>query len=218
VSAWWIDLRCIIRTQVRYLENLTNLGRGNLTSEQIKESIECLTDFLEIVKDNRASKGGSETWHFRLNLWHDRFDRVANIYRFATEGDLRKSPRDLPAIQIDYWLELIRSSLATQQYHRITTNPSIDEDRLKFSLAEVYVPLGLVKRQRTSIFIYAFDHSTFQEHFMARSIADRYYFFTSDIINNLVIFNLYWYKIIMFCFRRQDIAVSEKEALINFDN
>jgi len=135
---WQTDLRCIIRTKVRYLENLTNLGGGNLASEQIKESIECLTNFLEIVEDNRASKGGSETWHFRLNLWHDRFDRVANIYRFATEGDLRKSPRDLTAIQTDYWLELIRSR-AAQQYHRITTNPLMDEDWLKVATRQINI-------------------------------------------------------------------------------
>ncbi|MCY7337876.1 MAG: NACHT domain-containing protein, partial [Chamaesiphon sp.] len=149
---WQTDKRCVIRTKVRYLENLTKLVGMSLTGEQIKESIKCLTDFLEIVEDNRASKGGSETWHFTLNLWHDRFDRVANIHRFATEWDLRKSPQDLTAIETDYWLELIRSSLATQQYHRITTNPLMGEDRLKFSLDEVYVPLGLVKRQRMTIF------------------------------------------------------------------
>ena len=124
----------------------------NLTGEQIKESIKCLTDFLKIVEDNRASKGGSETWHFTLNLWHDRFDRVANIHRFATEWDLRKLHQDRTTIKTDYWLDLIRSSLATQQYHRITTNPLMGEDRLKCSLDEVYVPLGLVTKTADDYF------------------------------------------------------------------
>ena len=149
---WQTDKRCVIRTKVRYLENLTNLVGMNLTGEQIKESIKCLTDFLEIVEDNRASKGGSETWHFKLNLWHDRFDRVANIHRFATEWDLRKLHQDRTTIKTDYWLDLIRSSLATQQYHRITTNPLMGEDRLKCSLDEVYVPLGLVTKTADDYF------------------------------------------------------------------
>ncbi|NJR32309.1 MAG: hypothetical protein HC778_04995 [Chamaesiphon sp. CSU_1_12] len=123
---WQTSQRCVIRTKVRYLEQLTKLAGTILTGEQIKEAIKCLTDFLEIVEDNRASKGGSETWHFTLNLWYDRFDRAANLDRFSREWDCRKSPQHSidrkPAVtNTDYWWELVRSSLNTQQYHRITT-------------------------------------------------------------------------------------------------
>ncbi len=154
---WQTEQRCVIRTKVRYLENLTSLAGSPLTGEQIKESIKCLTDFLELIEDNRASKGGSETWHFTLNLWHDRFDRVANLHRFDNEWDRRKSPQSLTNSDLvtpitDKWLELIRSSLATQQSHRITTNPLMVEDRLKFNLDQVYVPLGLTERRRVTIF------------------------------------------------------------------
>jgi Effector-associated domain 4/NACHT domain len=154
---WQTEKRCVIRTKIRYLEDLTRLAGSVLTGEQIKESIKCLTDFLEIIEDNRASKGGSETWHFTLNLWHDRFDRAANISKFDTEWDCRKSPQnrltsDRSNPTTDEWWELARLSLAAQQYHRLTTNPLMAGDRLKFSLDDVYVPLGLMERQQVTIF------------------------------------------------------------------
>jgi HEAT repeat protein len=154
---WQTEKRCAIRTKVRYLEQLIHLAGVALTGEQIKESIKCLTDFLEIIEDNRTSKGGSETWHFTLNLWYDRFDRAANIHRFDTEWERRKSPQNIASSQVtasttDQWLELVRSSLTAQQYHRITTNPLMVEDRIKFSLEDVYVPLGLVERSSETIF------------------------------------------------------------------
>ncbi|WP_373539870.1 NACHT domain-containing protein [Chamaesiphon sp.] len=154
---WQTNRRCVVRTKVRYLEQLMKLAGLILSGEQIKESIKCLTDFLGIVEDNRASKGGSETWHFTLNLWYDRCDRVANIHKFASEWDACRSPQSKrdevqTAAPTDDWLELVRSSLATQQYHRITTNALMGEDRLKFSLDRVYVPLELMKRQRVTVF------------------------------------------------------------------
>jgi predicted NACHT family NTPase len=154
---WQTEKRCVIRTKIRYLEDLTRLAGANLTGEQIKESLKCLTDFLGIIEDNRASKGGSETWHFTLKLWHDRFDRAANIYKFDTEWDCRKSPQnrlnsDRSDPTTDEWWQIARSSLAAQQYHRLTTNPLMAGDRVKFSLDDVYVPLGLMERQQVTIF------------------------------------------------------------------
>lgn len=154
---WQTDKRCALRTKVRYLERLVQLAGIELSSEQIKESIKCLTDFLEIIEDNRTSKGGSETWHFTLNLWYDRFDRSANLQKFNAEWDRRKSSQNiagtkLNAATIDEWWELAKSSLTAQQYYRITTNPLMVEDRIKFSLAEVYVPLGLMERSPDPIF------------------------------------------------------------------
>jgi hypothetical protein len=154
---WQTDKRCVIRTKVRYLEDLSRLTGSILSGEQIKESIKCLTDFLEIIEDNRASKGGSETWHFTLNLWCNRFDRSANLGRFDLEWDRRKSnqhstPTDLNVLTTDNWFELVRSSLAARQYHRLTTNLLMSQEQLKFSLDEVYIPLGLVERQPATIF------------------------------------------------------------------
>jgi Effector-associated domain 4/NACHT domain len=177
---WQTPKRCVVRTKVRYLEQLTKLANTILTGEQIKESIKCLTDFLEIVEDNRASKGGSETWHFTLNLWHDRCDRSANLDRIGQEWDRRKSPQNVPqsstetqaaAIE-DYWWELMRSSLTAQQYQRITTNPLMGEDRLRFSLEEVYVPLDLMERQHVKMFEGQADLDRGGEEIGTNSIGD----------------------------------------------
>ncbi len=160
---WQTDKRCVVRTKVRYLGNLTRLAGCVLTGEQIKESIKCAIDFLGIIEDNRPSKGGSETWHFTLNLWYSRCDRAANLQRFDTEWERRKSaqtiltPKHLESIAEDTskvfdWFELVRSSLTDRQYHRITTNPLMLGDELKFSLEEVYVPLGLMERQPPTVF------------------------------------------------------------------
>jgi hypothetical protein len=166
---WQTEKRCVVRTKVRYLEQLTRLMGTALTGEQIKESIKCLTDFLGIIDDNRPSKGGSETWHFTLNLWYDRFDRSANLHKFDREWEHRKSPQNIvvessvlgaefnpkSAIQnlkSDIWFDLVRSSLTDRHYQRITTNPLMGSDELKFSLEEVYVPIGLMERQSPTIF------------------------------------------------------------------
>jgi HEAT repeat protein len=177
---WQTPKRCVVRTKVRYLEQLTKLADVTLTGEQIKEAIKCLTDFIEIVEDNRASKGGSETWHFTLNLWHDRFDRVANLDRIGQEWDRRKSPQNVPqsaiesqpAATTDYWWELMRSSLTAQKYQRITTNPLMGEDRLRFSLEEVYVPLDLMERQHVKMFEVQADLDRGGEEIGTNSIGD----------------------------------------------
>jgi hypothetical protein len=146
---WQTDKRCAIRTKVRHLEDLCHVSGSNLTNEQIKEAIKCLSDFLGIIEDNRTSKGGSETWHFTLMLWYDRSDRAANLHKFTTTWDERKSGRgrvdvvekELPP---DRWTEIVRASLVAQHYQRLTTNPLMDRDRLKFSLDDIYIPLGLI--------------------------------------------------------------------------
>ena len=153
---WQTERCCIIRTKVRHLEQLIRLSGVVLTGEQIKESIKCLTDFIGIITDNRSSRGGSETWHFTLNLWYDRFDRVANLQRLETEWNRRKSAQNTTVSPNatspnDDWFELVRSSLVAQQYQRITTNPLMVEDRVKFNLEQVYVPLGLIQRAPQTI-------------------------------------------------------------------
>jgi hypothetical protein len=154
---WQTDRRCVVRTKVRYLEDLTRLVGQPLTGEQIKESIKCLMDFLAILTDHRPSKGGSETWHFSLNLWYARHDRAANLDRLVTEWDRRKSLHGSAQISSavsevkDFWFDLVRDSLTSQEYHRLTTNPLMVGDGLTFNLEQVYVPLGLAKRSRINI-------------------------------------------------------------------
>lgn len=71
---WQTETKLTIRTQVRVLEELTakDLYDGKLNSEQIKEALKRLEDFLEILDDNRTTTKGAEEWHFTLRLWHKR--------------------------------------------------------------------------------------------------------------------------------------------------
>jgi HEAT repeat protein len=69
-TRWQSETRLVVRTKVRFLQALTGLTLSQLTSEQIKEALKRFADFLEILEDNRPSRGGSETWHFTLNLWY----------------------------------------------------------------------------------------------------------------------------------------------------
>jgi hypothetical protein len=184
---WQTEKRCVVRTKVRYLEQLTRLAGVTLTGEQIKEAIKCLTDFLDIIDDNRPSKGGSETWHFTLNLWYDRSDRSANLDKFEREWESRKSPqhnisksaelpvdleRQIPNPKSQISLDLVRSSLTDRQYQRITTNPLMVSDELKFNLEEVYVPLGLMERQSPTIFDVRDDRTDEGEAIGANAIPD----------------------------------------------
>ncbi len=69
---WQSENQLVVETKVRVLEELTALDQypDKLTKEQIKESLQLLRKFLEILQDNRAATQGSEDWHFTLKLWH----------------------------------------------------------------------------------------------------------------------------------------------------
>ncbi|WP_347566481.1 hypothetical protein [Scytonema sp. UIC 10036] len=89
---WQTENRLVVRTKVRFLAALTGLesGQNSLNGEQIKEALKRFEDFLEILEDNRASRGGSETWHFTLKLWYSRWDKEANLRKFDTEWESRR--------------------------------------------------------------------------------------------------------------------------------
>ncbi len=154
---WQSETRLVVRTKVRFLEALVKLVDQPLTADQIKEALKRLTDYLDILEDNRPHRGGSETWHFTLNLWYKRFDRDANLQRFVTEWETRrpqKSRQVTPSTEaiplLDEWSQLCRHSLEAQNYHRLTTNPLTVSEGVTFELEQIYVPLGLVERQLTS--------------------------------------------------------------------
>ncbi|MEO1430992.1 MAG: NACHT domain-containing protein [Cyanobacteria bacterium J06633_8] len=161
---WLTEKRLVIRTKVRFLQELTGLQGDEipLKAEQIKEALKRFTDFLEILEDNRVSKGGSENWHFTLNLWYSRWETEANLQQFDCEWEKRKekqgdtvkistpsppsspSPHSPPSPN---WNEICRQVLETDNHRRLTTNPLTSADGVTFALDEVYVPLGLVKRK-----------------------------------------------------------------------
>lgn len=89
---WQTPNQLVIRTQVRFLEELTALAPydGKLNKEEIKEALKRLEDFLEILADHRTASQGSPDWHFTLKLWHKRFDMEANLKRFDSEWECRR--------------------------------------------------------------------------------------------------------------------------------
>jgi predicted NACHT family NTPase len=170
---WLTEKRLVIRTKVRFLQELTGLfgDETPLKAEQVKEALKRFTDFLEILEDNRTSKGGSENWHFTLNLWYSRWETEANLKKFDEEwqqkkgrqGDKEKRGQG-DKENIDFppsphlpispsspslnWTEICHQALERDNHRRLTTNPLTSADGITFALDEVYVPLGLVKRSR----------------------------------------------------------------------
>lgn len=165
---WQSEQRLIVRTKVRFLEALSKVTAEPLTGEHIKEALKRFEDFLEILEDNRPHRGGSETWHFTLKLWHPQRDRTANLRRLEQEWEQRRPQKSKQVTQQileretgltdlktsdeltreDLWWQWCRNSLETQQCQRLTTNPLTIGDGVTFELDEVYVPLGVVERQQ----------------------------------------------------------------------
>lgn len=160
---WQTDQRLVVRTKLRCLVTLTSLAAVPLSGPQIKEALGRWQDFLALLEDNRPHRSGSEVWHFTLRLWHPRRDRAANLRRFEVEWDQRRAQRSASGAQnapprdpegprsptpeaLDWW-QLCRDSLEAQQLQRLTTNPLTLSDGLTFALEDLYVPLGLLKRQ-----------------------------------------------------------------------
>ncbi len=75
---WQTHNKLVVRTKVRFLEELTAKYQqnGKLDTEQIKEALKRLKDWLEILEDNRTKTQGSEDWHFTLKLWSKENDAV----------------------------------------------------------------------------------------------------------------------------------------------
>ncbi|MBT9317949.1 WD40 domain-containing protein [Leptothoe spongobia] len=88
---WQTNRQLVVRTKVRFLQELTAVVQDTLSTDQIKEALKRLEDFLEILEDNRPSSQGSDVWHFTLKLWHDRKDVTANLKRFDQEWQQRRS-------------------------------------------------------------------------------------------------------------------------------
>ncbi len=156
---WKDERQLIVQTKLRFLEALIELTGNALTVPQIKEALNRLTDFLEILEDHRPVKRGSETWHFTLTFWYKRRDRTAILQQFNQEWEQRR-PQKSKQVTGDQkkfqklensnedsnpWLKWCRESLQTQQIQRLTTNPLTVSDGVTFELQEVYVPLGLVE-------------------------------------------------------------------------
>ncbi|MBE9208190.1 tetratricopeptide repeat protein [Nostoc sp. LEGE 06077] len=89
---WETPQQVIVRTQLRVLAKLSGL-----TKEQVREALKRLEDFLGILKDEREHEKGSENWHFRLMLWHDKSGKEGNLQKFDAEWQRRRE--ELPGVQ-----------------------------------------------------------------------------------------------------------------------
>ncbi|MBD2162889.1 tetratricopeptide repeat protein [Calothrix membranacea FACHB-236] len=89
---WATPQQVIVRTQLRILAELSGL-----TKEEVREALKRLEDFLDILEDLREHKRGSENWHFRLTLWHDKSDKDGNLQKFDAEWQSRREK--LPGVQ-----------------------------------------------------------------------------------------------------------------------
>ncbi|MDJ0733144.1 MAG: HEAT repeat domain-containing protein [Nostocaceae cyanobacterium] len=151
-TRWYDEYRLVVRTKIRFLTALTGLQ-----TEQIKEALRRFADFLEILEDNRPTRGGSENWHFTLHLWHPRSNVKANLQEFDAQWERRRSQKskqvshktdNSSTISTEYWQQLCRYTLEAQNHSRLTTNPLTSVDGVTFEFDEVYLPLGLVERKQ----------------------------------------------------------------------
>lgn len=152
-TQWQSSDRLVVRTKLRYLQTLSNLANpeASLTLPQIKTALKHLTDFLEILEDNRTITRGSENWHFTLTFWGDRWDREYNIKCFEQAWESRRSG----GLAVEKtvlsnaekkgdrrnWQTIYRDILNIH----LTSNPLTAGDGMVFELGDLYVPLGVVK-------------------------------------------------------------------------
>ncbi|MEM9807924.1 MAG: NB-ARC domain-containing protein [Cyanobacteria bacterium P01_D01_bin.56] len=89
----------LIETRTRFLVELTAKDGhdGKLNSGNIKETLKCFRDFLEISEDNRTKSQGADLWKFRLNLWYPRYNLAENLDRFDQEWQARRSDKSKQA-------------------------------------------------------------------------------------------------------------------------
>ena len=162
-TRWQGDNRLVVRSKVRFLAALTELQSDSigLTGIQVKEALNRLADFLEILEDNRPTRGGSENWHFTLHLWHPRHEIEANLHQFEQEWEARRHGKTVNKVgkvkaestiplsnqEDEYWQQLCRHSLEAQNQRQLTTNPLTMVDGISFEFDRVYLPLGLVERK-----------------------------------------------------------------------
>ncbi|WP_088241859.1 NACHT domain-containing protein [Calothrix rhizosoleniae] len=162
-TRWQANNRLVVRSKVRFLSALTELPADSigLTATQVKEALNRLADFLEILSDNRPSRSGSENWHFTLHLWHPRYQIDANLNKFEQEWELRRHGKTVNQVgkvkaesttllstpEDEYWQQLCRHSLEAQNQKQLTTNPLTKVDGISFTFDRVYLPLGLVERK-----------------------------------------------------------------------
>ncbi|MGK7923317.1 MAG: tetratricopeptide repeat protein [Trichodesmium sp.] len=86
------DADLFVKTELKCLANLTEQYKNDgkkLTTEEIRDVLKQLEEFLQILEDIRKKKQGSKVWEFRLKLWST--DKERNLEFLDQEWEKRKS-------------------------------------------------------------------------------------------------------------------------------
>ena len=62
--------KLIVETELRFLLDLLFQKQSARLKETLKQDLQVLRKFLQILEDNRTKTQGSAHWHFTLTLWH----------------------------------------------------------------------------------------------------------------------------------------------------
>ena len=89
--------RLIVKTELRFLAELVFDRQSPQLKATLKQDLQVLDKFLEILEDNRTKTKGSAVWHFTLTLWHRSAER--NLREFRREWERRKAKSKPPASQ-----------------------------------------------------------------------------------------------------------------------
>ncbi|ABW32107.1 WD40 domain-containing protein [Acaryochloris marina] len=89
---WQTDQQLVVETTIKDLAELSKKYPSNreLSKDQIKISLKLLEQFVDILTDNRSQPKGSNKWHFTLNFWYKRHNKVANLKQFDEEWEQRR--------------------------------------------------------------------------------------------------------------------------------
>lgn len=118
-----------VKTKLRALEELTHHDRyeGQLTRNQIRESLHRMKDFLKILNDNRLHQRGSEIWEFSLTLWSN--NKSENLNKFEQKWEESRPPKskqphgEAPKQQAETFREnsLLKARVFPRSDHHQTT-------------------------------------------------------------------------------------------------
>ena len=89
---WESDTVVVVEATLRTLAQL-----ADLKTEQVREALKALEEFLGIFEDLRLHKRGTDKWRFKLNLCYPKSNKEANLKRFDEEWQNRRE--QLPGVQ-----------------------------------------------------------------------------------------------------------------------
>ena len=81
--------KLIVKTELRFLAELVFQRQSPKLKETLKQDLQVLSKFLDILEDNRTKTQGSAIWHFTLTLWYKSVER--NLQEFQRQWAQRKS-------------------------------------------------------------------------------------------------------------------------------